>query len=131
MGNVKSFLQGRHNQVLPLRGKGREDSIVVRRLKPTVNKVSSLRDNSAPNLITCTKRYQAKFFEFYTVTVILHPVGAEFRKTMDTEISTAMVAEIGWVQNCLILEKCKDLKQTVYQVIKPNFHLIFLTEQPQ
>ncbi|MDR0832790.1 MAG: hypothetical protein LBN93_01135 [Candidatus Symbiothrix sp.] len=50
---------------------------------------------------------------------------------MDTEISTAMVAEIGWVQNCLILEKCKDLKQTVYQVIKPNFHLIFLTEQPQ
>jgi hypothetical protein len=36
--------QGRHNQVSPLRGEERGEGIPIRRLKPTVNKVLSLRD---------------------------------------------------------------------------------------
>jgi hypothetical protein len=37
--------QGRHNQVSPLRGEG-VGGMFVRRLKPTVNKVLSLRDKT-------------------------------------------------------------------------------------
>ncbi|GHT42745.1 hypothetical protein AGMMS49965_14920 [Bacteroidia bacterium] len=70
-----------------------------------------------------------KFYEFYTNNVILQPVVAELPETTEAEISATavaeieklqppvaellppLVAEIGWVQNCIIIEKCKNLKQ--------------------
>ena len=42
------------------------------------------------------------FYEFYTENEKLQP----------------LVAEIGWTQNCLILEKCKDLHQVEYYLRK-------------
>lgn len=44
------------------------------------------------------------FYEFYTQNEKLQP----------------LVAEIGWVQNCIILEKCKDLHQIEFYLRKTN-----------
>ncbi|GHT12025.1 hypothetical protein FACS189426_14770 [Bacteroidia bacterium] len=61
-----------------------------------------------------------KFYEFYSELLISAPVGAELQIAKIENSATAvaefenlppLVAEVGWKQNCIILEKCKNLKQ--------------------
>ncbi|GHT77267.1 hypothetical protein AGMMS50262_17830 [Bacteroidia bacterium] len=43
--------------------------------------------------------------------IILPPLGAEFEKPPQ------MVSEVGWKQNCIILEKCKSLQQIYFYLL--------------
>ena len=52
------------------------------------------------------------FFIEYSQNPILHPLGAEF----DRATLPALLAEIGWKKNVVIMEKCKDPLQREFYI---------------
>jgi predicted nuclease of restriction endonuclease-like (RecB) superfamily len=71
------------------------DSTVERLSKDLQNNFPGVRGFSSRNIW-----YMKKFYESYYENSLLQP----------------LVAEIGWVQNCIILEKCKDEKEKEFYI---------------
>ncbi|MDR2541339.1 MAG: PDDEXK nuclease domain-containing protein [Candidatus Peribacteria bacterium] len=73
------------------------NSVVEQLSKDLQTECPGIRGFSTRNI-----RYMKHFYEFYAEHIKLQP----------------LVAEIGWVQNCLILEKCKNEKQIEFYLRK-------------